>query len=368
MHKLTSWILGEESVIRRLPPRPPEIRQPSYLEQFDDRTLIYDAFRDPSGRHAVLIGPPLHNLTPLFDQMAVTNPETGAPLAFSIAHWDRNAQIWIECGSAAQRLRLSGLPRGSRDLPLQPNHADLFAGRRVVVTMSKDNELAWIFDWARFHQRAHGAEGFLLYDNASTKYSLADIQDTLDRAAPGARCVVVSWPFKFGPHGGPALVWDSDYCIYGMIEHARWRYLAQARCVLRIDVDEFVISPNRASVFASTEASPLGYLQFVGCWIVNEHAATRLARHRDFKYRERTPTATKNWCVAPQRCTFEQQWRNHAILGFPEQLVSEDRFMHRHFKAINTSWKFQRFHPVAIDPKLHVVDHVLVEQLAEFLG
>lgn len=371
MNQLTSWTLDEGSVIRREPPRPVDARQPSYLDEHDDRTLFYDAFRAPDGDRAVLIGPPLHNLVSYFEAMVVHRSPGEAPLTFSVVHRDRNAQIWVDGGGSADRVRLVGLPFGeparARDLPLQPNQSGLFAGRRTIVTLSKNNELAWIFDWARFYRRAHGVDGILFYDNGSTKYALAEIQCTLERAAAGARCIVVSWPFKFGPGGGPALNWDSDYCKYAMLEHARWRYLAHARSVLNVDIDELVVSPNRASIFASVETSPLGYLLLPGCWIVNERAATRFARFRDFTYREQVPNATQKWCVVPRRCAFDRDWRIHEVSGFPKEAVPENQFMLRHFKAISTSWKYERFHPVVIDPERHVVDRALVEQLAEFL-
>ena len=55
-------------------------------------------------------------------------------------------------------------------LLVRPNCSEIFRGRRVVLAMSRDNELQWIKDWVLFVVRNHGADAVLLYDNASTKY------------------------------------------------------------------------------------------------------------------------------------------------------------------------------------------------------
>ena len=111
MNRLTSWSLD---AIRREPPRPVEARQPTHLDEYDDRTLFYDAFRAPDGDRAVLIGPPVNNLLPHFETMAVHGSPSEAPIGFSLVHRDRNAQIWTDGGGSADRLRLAGLPFGER--------------------------------------------------------------------------------------------------------------------------------------------------------------------------------------------------------------------------------------------------------------
>ncbi|NDW60189.1 hypothetical protein G0P98_27455, partial [Yangia sp. PrR004] len=48
--------------------------------------------------------------------------------------------------------------------------------------MSKDNDLRWIEDFARFHARTQGAESILFIDNGSTTYAMSEIQGVLERA------------------------------------------------------------------------------------------------------------------------------------------------------------------------------------------
>ena len=50
--------------------------------------------------------------------------------------------------------------------------------------MNKNNDLAWIREWATFHQRLHGTDTVILYDNGSTAYAVDDVIETL-RSVPG---------------------------------------------------------------------------------------------------------------------------------------------------------------------------------------
>ena len=107
-------------------------------------------------------------------------------------------------------------------LAAQPNLCELFRGKRVMVTMSKDNDLAWIRDWVEFHTRNHGCDAVLLYDNGSTQYEAAKLQEIV-AAIPGVdAALVVTWPFSYGPGGGGGMrkVWVA---LNGL-EHQVWDF------------------------------------------------------------------------------------------------------------------------------------------------
>ena len=94
-------------------------------------------------------------------------------------------------------------------MPVQPSGANVFAGRKVLCTFSKDNRLQWIADWAEFHVRAHDANAVLFYDNASTNYMTTDLL-ALFRSIPGLdAAVVVPWTCKFGPPGNLIKDWTA---------------------------------------------------------------------------------------------------------------------------------------------------------------
>ena len=80
----------------------------------------------------------------------------------------------------------------------------MFSGLNVLLTLSKDNEIRWIRDWVTFFARRHECDAVLLYDNASTRYGSVDIYTAIS-SVPGIKaCVVVHWPYKYGPQGSDA--------------------------------------------------------------------------------------------------------------------------------------------------------------------
>lgn len=368
MHRLTSFAVPEGGPWRRSPPRPPHQRDESYLAKFDDCTVFYDVFRDPAGVHALAVGPPPLDLGPKMRQMSVRADAGGARLPFALLEQPRLAHWRIRCGANARQLLISGLPEALPPLTIQPNHCDLFAGRRAIVTINKNNDLLWVADWARFYRRAHGADAFLLYDNGSTLYSVDELRAAVAAAAGEARCEVVAWPFKFGPEGGPAGVWDSNFCQCGMLQHARWRYLVAARSILNVDIDELVMSPQRDSIFAATERSALGFTAIASCWMTGLPPAARVPRFTDFLHRRRIPQEVPKWCIDPRRCPPARQWLVHRVEGFDVPAAPEAEFLIRHYWSITTGWKPGRLNPTPADVAAHVRDDVAAAQLADYLA
>lgn len=336
---------------RRESPRPEALRNAAYAQGFDWWTLLYDVYRVE--RHVVMQGPPLLNL---FEPLRASGPLRGAfrPILPRARHVSRNkrGEIWLR--SDADRLVLSG-PLGAFDLQVQPNLSHLFAGRRVLLTLSRNNAPRWIEDWIRFYAAEHGADAVLLYDNASTAYSGADLQARLRAAFPELPIVVVDWPFPYGPQGGAAgavngveAPWDSDFCQTGSLQHARFRFLLQARSVLNVDIDELVLSDRGRSIFAATEAAQGGFIKFPGHWIsaATRHAVTpENCRHADFTLIDRQVTqgCPPKWCIVPGlRHAHRHSWSVHNLFNAPANRVVSAEFTFRHMKPISDSWKEDR--------------------------
>jgi SAM-dependent methyltransferase len=250
---------------------------------------------------------------------------------------------------------------------LAANH--LYAGKRVLYTLSKDNDLRWIIDWIRFHVRNHGANAVLLYDNASTKYSGEELERSLRQAFPQLEVNVVQWPYKYGPQGlSRDSGWDSDFCQAGAFHDARFRFLDRASSVLNCDIDELVVSSNGGSIFEATEKARNGCLVFGGHWLSNaiDERRDKLnswsdVRHSYFKYAERSTSdpCPNKWCVVPGRCDIKDQWRTHSILGKDSTACHTRIFSYRHFRSVSTNWKYQRSRSGPFDPHLHKLDNAL---------
>ncbi len=365
--RLSPLGLSRESSLSRVPPRPVELRDARYEAEFERHLVLYDIFRSADGTGAIGVGPPLANLedyvVPAFAQAL------GSGGAARIQHkrLDRVSELWLSnCGDElAFSPGLFDRPR----VPIGPNRQDLFRGKKVALTKSRNNLLAWIRDWAHFNSAVHGCNAVLLYDNASTDYPLAKIRETL-RQVPGIEiAVVVAWPYKFGPQGtekfGPGRVelglWDSDYCQFGILHHARHRFLGAAHSVLQTDIDELVLSDSGKSVFDLVAASETGYVAFGGRWIesvaAEQPSPPESRRHKHFTFYEVDiiPCSLK-WAVAPAKCPDACQWRVHDISRMEPDAAASAGLTYRHFKAINTNWRMERWRPGPPDPSRHRID------------
>ena len=366
--KLSPLELDPLGALRRDPPRPPEHRQPGYEEQFDYLTVFYDCFASADGEWIVLLGPPLANLEPIIRALLVQ-----ACQSFDSKRWqvrrrrlDRVDEIFLT--NVASRLTLSDQRLRQRRLIVQPNLCRLFRGKRVLLSKNRDNELIWIRDWAYFYAAKHGCNAVLIYDNGSTKYDSTRVRKTLSTVPGLDVVVVVDWPFKFGPQVGPAGIWDSDFCQYGILEHARHRFLALADAVMSVDIDELVLTPDGSTIYECVHRSQSGYLHFAGHWIENATLADREPRrHADFVYRSAAEPqrAKAKWAVLPARCGTGTQWLVHNVAGLQNDLPLALSIALRHFRAISTGWNYARWRPER-PGEHHVVDRELVEWLRIF--
>ncbi len=358
--------LASASGLRREAPRPPHLRQPGYDEDFDWLTIFYDCIRAADPRWIVLMGPPLGKL----DEVVLSALKAAIPVpgvAFLVRDLDRHSQIWISRSDST--LRMGQDPFEPSSIEIQPNCCDLFRDKRVLFTKSRDNDLQWIRDWAYFHVRAHGTNAALLYDNGSRRYASDEVREVLARIPGMDVAVVVDWPFKFGPQGVESH-WDSDFCEYGIMEHARHRFLALAEGVINADIDELVFTKDNSSVYERMRASPAGFVLYPGVWIdsVRPESAGFGRRHADFLYRcEGIPEAAPKWTVAPRRCPPATQWRTHHISGMNADRESSQGISYWHFKGINTNWKELRLREIAPGPT-QAPDPELVRAMKLFDG
>ncbi|MDF9749113.1 hypothetical protein [Arthrobacter sp. ES3-54] len=358
-------ILPSSSKTLRQPPRPANLQQSGYLDKFDAKTVFYDVFRD--GSDIVLSGPPLLNLQAILESTQLMD-ENGARLRTTYGDLDRTQNSRVFDGSDSQFLSTS-ISDIDISFPVAPSLTELFAGRKVLFTKSKDNELTWIRDWASFHVVHQGIDALLIYDNGSTKYSAEDVLDCLRGIEGLETVVVVNWPFLFGPQGGNweglrNAPWDSDFCEYGILQHARYRFLQESYGVIHADVDELVVSEDGRTVFEILEASPAPVIGYTGRWI--EAAGAGLApvlRFKDFKYFDsRRARTTPKWSALTEGINDAKQWKTHHVEGVATERT--ESVLHRHFVGISSNWKFDRTKQREVDAKHFVVDDRMVGLLA----
>lgn len=348
--------------LRRTPPRPPELRQFAYMNQFDSRGLFQDVFWIDG--QVVLVGPPLENLVELVLGARVTfdgRPPAGPPQLFKL---DRTHRMTFAVPQRPRRMRFE-TDAFTVTVPVRRDEAAVFKGRRVLFTLSRNNELHWIEDWIEYHVRAHGADAVLLYDNASDRYTSGELLRRIS-AVPGIKAaVVVRWPYVFGPLADTSRMWDSDYCQFGELEDARRRFLPLAEGVLQVDVDELVVTADRSSIFDRLHHTVSGVIGFEGRWLESVAVApSEPHRHRDFAhYHAERMRAAPKWAAIPARVPDDVQWRVH-LVGVDFVMDAPGPVKFRHFSAITTDWRGEARRRLSTpDPSLHVLDEAWVEQM-----
>ncbi|MCR9087094.1 MAG: hypothetical protein NXH97_10165 [Rhodobacteraceae bacterium] len=345
---LPGIVLPETGPLRRHV-RPPERRTELYLERYDRRTLIYDAVRLPGGG-VCLTTPRLLNLWPL-----LRDGLRRSGVAVRRRKYLRCEQITLRGLTAGLEPEIGGSPV---PLPLRASGAPLFAGMRVLMAVNKDNDLDWIADWARFHALRHGADGVLLFDNGSTAYSPEDAAARLSEVPGMARAVVVSAPFPYGPadKGGRFDV-PPRFFQTAMLNLARRDFVAQARAVLSVDIDEMVTGPQGESIFAAAERHPLGMVTIPGIWVFPPPGTEGPVPQRAHLWQaDPTQPCHQKWCIAPSGPMGRVGWHVHSLGGPLQPLftVSKD-FELLHCRATSTGWKPGRFAPpaaVSQDPEI----------------
>lgn len=366
---------------RREAPRPVEAREADYGDKFDAETLFYDAFFGSRGR-IVLLGPPFLNLKPAMDMARITALPSGADCPFEIRELDRHGQVHVTAPQGTERLVLTA-SFGTVEITVQPSEVDIFAGRRVMFTQSRNNDIAWILDWVRFSRDIHGADAVLIYDNGSTRYRPDELAEAIAGLDGIAAVRVVDWPYKFGPQGWDATRWwDSDFGQHGVWEHGRRRFLEAAASVQCSDVDEFILPLRGRSLFAAAEASPTGVLRYAGRWVIGLEGlepppARPGRRHKDYTVTRRERPVRKlgvltvdadrcppKWTLVPHRIADGQQWKIHSIGGHVASRLMTQEFSYRHFREISDSWKYERMGREAFDPARHETDADLAQHVA----
>lgn len=325
------------TALRRDHMAPPEARDATYLENYDRTTLWYDAFwRDGE----VIV------IAPLMKNLAAPVKAAGFQLDGRKVPWRRRRfqrhEVWrMPSPEPPGELRVAG-PDWSVASPVSQTAADLFAGRNVILTISKDNELAWIRDFARFYRETQGTEAILFIDNGSQSYGPEDVAATLSES--GLQAMVVSAPLPYGAKvTGARNTHRAKFFRPAMLNLARLRFLYRARAVLNIDIDELVWSEG-ASVFDLAAAHPIGFAPFRGRWRAPGPDAGSPPLHRDHVWiSDDQRVCPIKYAVAPNRLAGRISWDVHRLerLPFKNRLVRKDAG-YWHCSGVSTGWKQTR--------------------------
>lgn len=357
-------ILPLDSDLKRSMPRPVELRQQGYSDNFDFNTLAYDVFL--SEGKIIFSGPPSINLglesyfyTDSFkiDGQNISlndlNVELGDRVQYNSINYSKKDVTNIQWKIDDKEIQQD----------VNQDYLRIFKDKNVLLTKSKNNKLDWIRDWVVFYKKTHNIDVVILYNNNSDIYSIEEMRDFLLNQNLGVDIYLINWSFPFGPAGKDGL-WDSDFCEYGIFEHAKRRFLKYANGVLNVDLDEYVFSVNDESIFLKLDQQ--AYVTFRGHWIspvlydINKETSIK-----NLFYREKnTVECHYKWCISPTKINDAVQWKTHFIEGFTA--VKDNNLYYYHYKAINTNWKLKNAaNIISFDKNLHDFDNDLYEKISK---
>ncbi|MBP0482251.1 hypothetical protein [Sagittula salina] len=301
-----------------------------YLERFDAQTLWLDAvWRDGVVR---LICP---RLTSLRGAMRGARfALDGRTVRARVQYFDRHSVVTLRSREVPLRVSIEiGGWRGETRV-----HAaeDTFAGCNVLVTLSKDNDPAWIEDWVRYHVVHHGADAVLFVDNGSA-YGPEVVRAAIQRGGVAMSRVLVT-DAPYGPRGKKPYANAELFLQFCVLNAVRHRFLWNARAVLNCDIDELVTTEG--SIFDTAVDSRFGYLAFPGYWVHPEPGFEGYPSHRAHGFRDAPKIACPDkWCMVPNGPLRHFEWRQHRLerLPFPSWFRGEAGFWH--CRNITNGWK-----------------------------
>lgn len=329
----------------REPTRPVELRRDyfggmKFDENYDWNLLWYDAIH--TNNSVLLVGPPLNNLV----KQLVSDPLVtvdGQPLQYS--HYTADRMCLTVVNSPNDQIRF----KSGDQIQLSKVSTQL-DNTICMFTLQKNNPISWIQQWIKYHATL-GVESFLIYDNASDLYSASELETALNSL--GVFVKVVEWAVPYGPQGFDCEyynTWDSDYAQSCMFEHAKHRYLTNARLAINADIDELlVLNTSIENIILDIERSQIAGYKYLGRWIepydvVNKTSAAAVPMNqRQFKSYYCTDSSNpygigNKWMLIP-RLSLNSQWSVHSTTAKMEQ---NNSIYYAHYLAMNTNWSWGR--------------------------
>ncbi|GLQ53408.1 hypothetical protein [Devosia nitrariae] len=351
---LNSLFLPQDSSLRRGFISPNVPREAQFLAHFEDRCIFYDVFWDEAGKRILLHGPPPVNLAQHYRNARYTARPSGTRLR-ARGHHSQKVHIYslaAPAGTTHLEVEFAGM---TFTVPVGANYSSWFEGQNLLATVSKNNDLQWIADWARFHVVNQGASAVLLFDNASDRYAPADIEATLVAVNGLDKICVVPAPFAYQrpDNALPDNRFWAHFLQPSLFTNMFRRYAARASGILDCDIDELAVPLTDETVFETARASRSGTVYFRNRWIEPVPVKPRpdgVYRHRDFCLAKAdddvTRGGTTKWAMAPDRRWMQDlrvQPRAHLIINRPPLTRHKPGTAYiAHFRGISTSWKYDR--------------------------
>jgi hypothetical protein len=312
----------------------------AYQATYDFSTLAYDSFFDAERRQVRMVCPKLFNFDYLVQRSCIKID--GVNRLFVASRYARHDILSADVDEPPFKMEVA-IEGGVTSAGVSLMDREFFSGCNVLFTLSKDNRLQWLRDWAEHHVTCQGANAILFVDNGSSAYEPQEILSAFGSIEGLRRVGIISAPFRFGPAGGGAgrSSAKARFLQPGILNLVRLRFLKDARAVLVLDVDELVHSLGHQSIFDAAVKSPIHYVPIYGRWFDTEPELFFCARHSDHHIpRPDMGRCPPKYCVVPKSLLGNMSWSVHKLETEFAKLVPTSRFFYfSHLIRITTNWK-----------------------------
>lgn len=338
--------------LQRTPIRPIELQVCNFENRFDYKTIWNDAIQIKH-ENIILVGPPLYQVNDWLKSHCYFEDQNNRKLQWVHNDYDRMGMTVINTYNWIDYIWLVS-PFGKYKIQINPVNTE-FAGKSVIISISKDNPITWIKQWIDYHYTVHGINGALIYDNGSSIYTVDELYNSIKRDDVVIKVVdynVPGGPLGSGPweengKRGDSLPWDSDFAPYVLFEHAKRKYLHCARTVINSAPDELLVINNKVSfndISLHVETSEYSSLLYDGIWIEPVDSNNQIiAKNIPFDNRNfanywqttnniHAGVGTK-WLLCPYR-NMNYQWHLHRT----DVMVKTNSVTYGHYLAMNNNW------------------------------
>lgn len=340
-----AWQMAEVVIphsveITRQPPRVPEEMQDNYLERFDHRMIFADVFVE-NGKLVAVGAPPLNLREQIVESAFFLNGEViesptiedRALMVVYLFDVDAFPGDQFEMRGDLGEFALTLSATGTQDL----------SGKHVLVAVQKDNDLEWIAYWAMHHCRITGVNSVLIYDNGSTRYSADDVRSIL-RDCVGVDCIVVRTNCPHGPTGGPAGRWDSNYGQFVLYEHARRKFLHDAKSVTVCDIDELMAHDGQGTIIERLETYEDSAFDLPRVNVMHilrpEFEESDPRTHRNYGYvRADRPQGHGKYIAFMSRLNERAQFLIHGVRNIRMHKLPIDSYICGNFIGVQRTWR-----------------------------
>ncbi|MBO9477022.1 hypothetical protein J7382_05705 [Shimia sp. R11_0] len=331
----------ELELTRALPTRC-EIRDENVWQSYDQTTLFYDVVHCSQSGLVKVFMPKLFNLKHAFLASSFLFDDT----PIKIHRLIEGRQFDVAVFKVVSKPNIFRVVMSKNaEVTARVNTRDTtISDANILFTMSKDNPLEWIKDWAQFHVRQHGTDTIVIIDNDSDTYNLEDILECLSSINNLKHIRILNAPLPFGPSQGDCTHWSlAKFLQVAMLNLGFWRFGMRNSVFLNLDVDELLMSRKDNSIYDKIRQKPFGYMTFPGEWYYATDRGQRPMHSDHFLYcTDDKPCPTK-YAIHTDSILSKLALKVHNLNYIDRRFFkSKDDFYFLHCRQISTSWKYDR--------------------------